>query len=43
MENGKIIFETEDDIENTIKLLFDYYKTGDYSGISYRIFVGKIQ
>ncbi len=41
--NGKIIFETDDDIENALKLLCDYFKTGDYSGISYGTYAGKIQ
>ena len=43
IKNGKIVFETDDDIENTIKLLCDYYKTGDYSGKSYGTYAGKIQ
>jgi hypothetical protein len=43
IKNGKIVFETDDDIENTIKLLCDYYKTGDYSGKSYGTYAGRIQ
>lgn len=43
IKDGKIAFETENDIENVIKLLCDYYKTGDYSGISYGTYAGKIQ
>lgn len=43
IKDGKIVFETDDDIENTIKLLCDYYKTGDYSGRSYGTYAGKIQ
>lgn len=43
IKNNKIVFETDDDIENTIKLLCDYYKTGDYSGKSYDTYAGKIQ
>lgn len=43
IQDGKIIFETEEDIDNTIKLLCDYYKTGDYSGISYGTYAGKVQ
>lgn len=43
IKDGKIVFETEDDIENAIKLLCDFYKTGDYSGISYGTYAGKIQ
>jgi len=40
---GKIQFETEEDIDNVIKLLCDYFKTGDYSGKSYGTYAGKIQ
>ncbi|MCC9063643.1 Kiwa anti-phage protein KwaB-like domain-containing protein [Flavobacterium piscisymbiosum] len=43
IKDGKIIFETDQDIDNTIKLLCDYYKTGDYSGNSYGTYAGKIQ
>lgn len=43
IKDGKIIFETEQDIDNTIKILCDYYKTGDYSGNSYGTYAGKIQ
>ena len=43
VKNGKIVFETEEDIENTLKLLCDYFKTGDYSGKSYGTYAGKIQ
>jgi len=43
VKDGKIIFETDDDIENAIKLLCDYFKTGDYSGISYGTYAGKVQ
>lgn len=43
IKDGKIVFETEQDIDNTIKLLCDYYKTGDYSGMSYGTYAGKIQ
>lgn len=42
IKDGKIIFETETDIENTIKLLSDYYKIGEFSGKSYATFAGKI-
>lgn len=43
IKDGKIVFETETDIDNAIKLLCDFYKTGDYSGIPYGTFAGKIQ
>ncbi|MGN7786855.1 Kiwa anti-phage protein KwaB-like domain-containing protein [Niabella sp. 22666] len=43
LKDGKIQFETEEDIDNVIKLLCDYFKTGDYSGKSYGTYAGKIQ
>ncbi|SNB26769.1 conserved hypothetical protein [Flavobacterium psychrophilum] len=43
IKDGKIIFETETDIDNVIKLLCDFLKTGDYSGKSYGTYAGKIQ
>lgn len=43
VKEGKIVFETEADIENVLKLLCDYYKTGDYSGKSYGTYAGRIQ
>ncbi|MDI9312570.1 MAG: DUF4868 domain-containing protein [Limnohabitans sp.] len=43
IKDDKIIFETENDIENALKLLCDYFKTGDYSGISYGTYAGKVQ
>lgn len=43
LKGGKIQFETEQDIDNVIKLLCDYFKTGDYSGKSYGTYAGKIQ
>jgi hypothetical protein len=42
IKDGKIIFETEKDIENTIKLLSDYFKIGEFSGKSYGTFAGKV-
>lgn len=41
VKNGKIIFETETDIENTIKLLCDYYKKGEFSEKVYGTYAGK--
>lgn len=35
--------ETEEDIDNVIKLLCDYFKTGDYSGKAYGTYAGKLQ
>lgn len=43
IKDGKIQFEKEEDIDNVIKLLCDYFKTGDYSGKSYGTYAGKIQ
>lgn len=43
VKDGKIQFEKEEDIDNVIKLLCDYFKTGDYSGKSYGTYAGKIQ
>lgn len=43
IKEGKIVFEKKEDIENAVKLLCDYYKTGDYSGTSYGTYAGKIQ
>lgn len=43
LKEGKICFEKEEDIDNLIKLLCDYYKTGAYSGKSYGTYAGKIQ
>lgn len=43
IKDGKIAFETERDIDNAIKLLCDFYKTGDFSGIPYGTFAGKVQ
>lgn len=42
-KDGKIQFETDEDIDNVIKLLCDFFKTGDYSGKSYGTYAGKIQ
>lgn len=43
LKDGKIQFETEEDINNVIKLLCDYFKTGDYSGKPYGTYAGKLQ
>ncbi|MDQ1163061.1 hypothetical protein QE422_003429 [Chryseobacterium sp. SORGH_AS 447] len=43
VKDGKIQFENEEDIDNVIKLLCDYFKTGDYSGKSYGTYAGKVQ
>ncbi|WP_209391017.1 Kiwa anti-phage protein KwaB-like domain-containing protein [Chryseobacterium sp. RR2-3-20] len=43
LKDGKIQFETEEDIDNVIKLLCDYFKTGDYSGKPYGTYAGKLQ
>ena len=43
LKGGKIQFETEEDIDNVIKLLCDYFKTGDYSGKPYGTYAGKLQ
>lgn len=38
--NGRIVLESEDDIDKTIKLLSDYYKKGEVSGNSYGTYSG---
>ncbi len=43
VKDGKIQFEKPEDIDNVIKLLCDYFKTGDYSGKPYGTYAGKIQ
>ena len=43
LKDCKIHFETEEDIYNVIKLLCDYFKTGDYSGKPYGTYAGKLQ
>ncbi len=43
VKDGKIQFEKEEDIDNVIKLLCDYFKTGDYSGKPYGTYAGKVQ
>ena len=43
LKDCKIQFETEEDIDNVIKLLCDYFKTGDYSGKPYGTYAGKLQ
>ncbi|WNB18752.1 Kiwa anti-phage protein KwaB-like domain-containing protein [Marivirga arenosa] len=39
--NGKIIIENEKDVDLTIKVLVDFYKTGEFSGKPYGTFSGK--
>jgi len=41
VKDGKIVFETEKDIDNLIKLLCDYYKKGEFSDKVYGTFAGK--
>lgn len=43
VKDGKIQFEKPEDIDNAIKLLCDYFKTGDFSGKPYGTYAGKIQ
>lgn len=43
IKDGKIQFEKPEDIDNAIKLLCDFFKTGDYSGKAYGTYAGKIQ
>lgn len=43
IKDDKIQFEKGEDIDNVIKLLCDYFKTGDYSGKPYGTYAGKIQ
>jgi hypothetical protein len=43
VKDGKIQFEKPEDIDNVIKLLCDFFKTGDYSGKPYGTYAGKIQ
>jgi len=40
-KNGKIIIETEGDIDLTIKVLVDFYKKGEFSGKPYGTYSGK--
>ena len=41
VENGKLIIKEKEDIDVILKMLADYYKTGDVSGKSYGTFSGK--
>ena len=41
VDNGKLIFETEEDIDTALKALGDYYKIGEVSGKPYGTFAGK--
>ena len=40
-DNGKLLIEDEQDIDIILKMLADYYKTGDVSGKPYGTFSGK--
>ena len=42
-KNDKIQFEKEEDMYNVIKLLCEYFKTGDYSGKPEGTYAGKLQ
>lgn len=42
IENGKLKIENEKDIDIVLKMLADYYKTGEVSGKNYGTFAGKI-
>ena len=41
IKNGKLAIEEKEDIEVLLKMLADYYKTGDVTGKSYGTFAGK--
>jgi hypothetical protein len=41
LKNGKLSIEEEKDIEMVLKMLADYYKTGEVSGKDYGTFAGK--
>lgn len=41
VEDGKLLIEEEKDIDLVLKMLADYYKTGDVSGKPYGTFAGK--
>ena len=41
MSNNKLIISNEKDAENLIKVLADYFKIGDMSGIAYGTYAGK--
>lgn len=41
IKNGKLVIEEKKDIEVLLKMLADYYKTGDVSGKPYGTFSGK--
>ena len=40
-KDGKILIESEPDLDLTIKVLVDFYKTGEFSGKPYGTFSGK--
>jgi hypothetical protein len=41
IKNGKLAIEEEADIDTVLKMLADYYKTGEVSGKAYGTFAGK--
>lgn len=41
IDNGNLLIEDEKDIDIVLKMLADYYKTGDVSGKPYGTFSGK--
>jgi hypothetical protein len=41
VKNGKLAIEEKEDIDTVLKMLADYYKTGDVSGKPYGTFSGK--
>jgi hypothetical protein len=43
IKNKKIVLENDQDVENIIKILCDYYKEGSFSGKTYGTYAGKIQ
>jgi hypothetical protein len=41
VKNGKLVIEEKEDIDTVLKMLADYYKTGDVSGKPYGTYSGK--
>ena len=41
IKDGKLCIEEETDVDVVLKMLADYYKTGDVSGNPYGTFAGK--
>ena len=41
IENGKLVIKEKADIDTVLKMLADYYKTGEVSGKSYGTYSGK--